>query len=288
MSIIAFAMIALLILFIGWKRGFFSLPSALRVWVFPIRLTHVIAAFAIYFAFSVFLSHIIGKLLQRFLFAHPTPITILSYAAWFNFINSVLIILSLIGFLFCLSHTIRKNIWLRADRETHLYRLDFTTAVVAWIIAFPLVVFVNQGLDWIITNVLHIQQLPEQLAVQFLKMTFGYPLLLVLAVLSIIVLAPLVEEILFRGFLQSFIRQHLGNKQAIFITSVLFAFFHYSPEQGIANLTIVGSLFVFSLFLGFVYEKRGSLWSPIALHSLFNAVNVANLYFLGEIPGGSL
>lgn len=283
MGVIAFAILAMITVSIGWKRDFFSLPSDER-WIYPIKLIHVIVVFAIYFAFSAFLSPLIAKLIQRILFANPTVSSVLSYATWVNFINSSLVFLSLAGFAFVLP--IRKSIWCR--ESPHSYGTDFSQAAFAWFIAFPLVVFVNQSLDWILTNLFHIQQMPEQLAVQFLKMTFGSPLLLILAIVSIIVLAPLVEEILFRGFLQSFIRQHLGSKQAIVITSVLFALFHYSSEQGIANLTIVVSLFVFSLFLGLLYEKRGSLAAPIALHSLFNAVNVVNLYFLGGIPGGSL
>ena len=117
-------------------------------------------------------------------------------------------------------------------------------------------------------------------------MTFAHPSLFVLTISTIVIFAPVIEELLFRGFLQSFIRQHLGSKQAICITSVLFAFFHYSSEQGIGNLPIIISLFVLSLFIGFIYEKRGSLAAPIALHAIFNAVNVVNLYFLGGMPGG--
>ena len=101
---------------------------------------------------------------------------------------------------------------------------------------------------------------------------------------TIILLAPLIEEILFRGFLQTFIRQHLGSRQAIGITSLLFALFHYAPEQGLGNIPIVGSLLVLALFLGFVYEKRGSLLAPITLHACFNSISVLNLYFLGGFP----
>jgi len=151
------------------------------------------------------------------------------------------------------------------------------------VISFPLVIFVNQLFDWIVSNVLNVPQVPEQLAVYFLKMTFGHPLYFFLATLTIVVFAPLIEELLFRGFLQSFIRKQLGSKQAIFITSILFSFFHYSPEQGLANLTIIASLFTLSLFIGFSYEKTKSLATPIIFHSLFNTVNVCNLYFLGGI-----
>lgn len=275
MSVIAFAILACITLYIGWKRDFFSFPSA--HWFFSIRWLHVACAFAIYFLFSSLIFPILGKWIQTYFSksAHP----LLNYAAWMNFLNATAIFLCLMAFLLVIP-AIRKKIWRQSDPLS--IKQDVSAAFTAWVISFPLIVFVNQALDWIITNIFKIAQAPEQLAVQFLKMTLGYPVLFVLALLSIIVLAPLVEELLFRGFLQSFIRQHLGSKQAIVMTSLLFSLFHYSADQKISNLTIVGSLFVFSLFLGFVYEKRGSLFAPIFLHSLFNTVNVINLYFLGH------
>ena len=128
-----------------------------------------------------------------------------------------------------------------------------------------------------------VHKLPDQLAVKFLKLTFGNPVHFLLAIVSIIVLAPLIEETLFRGFLQTFIRKHLGSKQAIFITSFCFSFFHYSPGQGLGNIMILISLFVLALFLGFIYEKQGSLLAPIILHASFNAVSVINLYAFGDL-----
>lgn len=277
MSVIAFAIIAFIGLFIGWKRNFFSFPPS-SAWFYSIRWYHVATAFGIYFLFSVAISPLIGKWVQKILITQATTHAVLSYAAWVNFLNSTAVLICLIGLIFSIP-TIRRNLW---QRDPPSLWLDIGTAFTAWVISFPVIIFVNQGLDWIVTNIFKVSHAPEQLAVQFLKMTLGYPVLFVLALLSIIVLAPLVEEILFRGFLQSFIRQNLGKKQAIVITSLLFSLFHYSPEQKISNLTIVASLFAFSLFLGIVYEKRGSLFAPIALHSLFNTINVINLYFLGH------
>ncbi len=287
-SIFLFGLLALILLLIGWKRDFFSLPPEAKSWKFPILWIHVVLAFLIYFAVSSLLTPFLGKILQHILFEHPSPITPLSYASWINFINSGTIFLFLICFLFCIPSLVRKELSLRTDPKPHSFWGDIRFACLGWIFSFPLVLFINQLFDWIVANLFHIQQIPEQLAVYFLKMTFGHPLYLSFAIITIVIFAPLVEEILFRGFLQSFIRKHLGNYQAIVITSLLFSFFHYSPEQGIANMTIIASLFVFSLFLGFIYEKRGSLLAPMTLHALFNAVNVCNLYFLGGIPKGPL
>ncbi len=287
-SILLFGVFAFFMLLIGKKRDFFSLPFSVKTWRFPIEWLHVVAVFAIYFGVAILLTPIFGKILQHFLFASPTPITLLRYASWMNFINSGTILVILFAFFFYLPRSIHAPIWMRPEEKKHAYKQDLFSALLAWIISFPLIIFVNQLVDWILAHIFQFQAMPEQIAVQFLKMTFGHPFYLVLAILTIVVFAPFIEEMLFRGFLQSFIRQHLGSKQAIVITSALFSFFHYSPEQGMSNLTIIASLFVFSLFLGFIYEKRGSLSSPIALHALFNLVNVGNLYFLGGIPGGCL
>ena len=91
---------------------------------------------------------------------------------------------------------------------------------------------------------------------------------------------------LFRGFLQTYIRKHLGPKQAIVITSLCFSFFHYASGQGLGNIMIITSLFVLALFLGFLYEKQGSLLAPMVLHASFNTISVINLYLFGEFTSG--
>ncbi len=93
---------------------------------------------------------------------------------------------------------------------------------------------------------------------------------ILIAVVAIVV-APMVEEILFRGFFQTMIRSFLNGRQvawlAIIISSLLFSFMH-EPAHWPA-------LFILGVVLGYSYEKSGSLFRPIFLHSLFNAASVA-------------
>lgn len=282
-----FGLLSCFTCFVGWRRGLFSLNQK-KKWDSSSNLIYVALVFVIYFGVSNGITPIVGQLLQNYLLARPSSTTLLSIVSWLNFLNSGTIFLSLLIFFFLIPKAHRLSVWADPSETKHPYLQDISLAIFAWIISFPVVIFANQATDWALMKLLSIHQLPEQLAVQFLKMTFGHPLYIFLTVITITVFAPLVEETLFRGFLQSFIRNHLGSKQAIFITSVLFAFFHYSPEQKLANITIITSLFVFSLFLGLVYEKRKSLFAPMVLHATFNTVNVINLYFLGGIPGGPL
>jgi membrane protease YdiL (CAAX protease family) len=92
----------------------------------------------------------------------------------------------------------------------------------------------------------------------------------VLVVILAVVVAPLVEEVLFRGLLQTVIRSYLRRPWlSIFVTSVLFASIHQNPEHWPA-------LFMLALGLGYAYEKSGSLWQPIFMHALFNGLTIAS------------
>ncbi len=274
-SIVLFGLIAIFFIWMGWKKGFFSFSS--EPWFAPLNLFHVLAAFAIYIVGSL----LAGTIYSSFFKTAPNST---GMAVWFNFLTSGTILIFLMIYWGLLPSTI--SLWRRPSVEEHLYKEDIFQAFLAWFISFPIVLFISNFLEYFVAHVFHAKQLPDQLAVQFLKLTFGKPLYFVLAIASIILIAPLLEELLFRGFLQSFIRKHLGSKYAILITSVCFAFFHYSGDQGLGNIPIIGSLICLALFLGFLYEKQGSLFAPVALHASFNAISVLNLYFLGGVPGG--
>lgn len=275
---LAFGILAAIVLLIGYRRGFFEFPA--QEWPLPIRLLHVLGAFAIYFFATYFLSGLAIAILKKQIMSHY-----LTYSSWLNFGISFFIFVFLALYWRLLPSPLRRGI-VRREGILHSFNDDGWSALTAWVLAFPLVLFLSQALEQIITYAFDVTQVPDQMAVKFLKSTFDNPLFFVLAVISIVVLAPLIEETLFRGFLQSYIRQHLGSKQAIAITSVCFSLFHYAAGQGVSNISIIISLFVLSLFLGFVYEKRQSLFASISLHACFNAISVINLYLFGGFTAG--
>jgi len=89
-----------------------------------------------------------------------------------------------------------------------------------------------------------------------------------------VVIAPVFEELLFRGLFQTLIRRFVTSVwAAIVISSVLFATAHQ-------NFTHWPALFVLALCLGYSYEKSGSLFRPIFIHALFNATNVVSAMML--------
>ncbi|MEM1211550.1 MAG: CPBP family intramembrane glutamic endopeptidase [Planctomycetota bacterium] len=111
-------------------------------------------------------------------------------------------------------------------------------------------------------------------------------------VVSAVVLAPLFEELVFRGFLQTVLVKRLGWRSAIFgklgrgrwvgvwLTGVLFGLIH---AGGVDPIALPG-LVVLGLVLGAYYERTGSLLGCVVGHMVFNAVNVVlALYVVGVV-----
>ena len=82
----------------------------------------------------------------------------------------------------------------------------------------------------------------------------------------IILLAPVVEELVFRGILYPAIKQRGFPRLALWGTSLLFALMH-------ANAMTFLPLTFLAVVLVLLYEATDNLLAPILTHSLFNAVN---------------
>lgn len=90
---------------------------------------------------------------------------------------------------------------------------------------------------------------------------------------SAMILAPIIEEIIFRGFLQTALRQSgliRARWGAIAVAGLLFTVIHFSGNSWHS----LPALFVLSLGLGYAYERTGSLWPPIFIHAAFNTINI--------------
>lgn len=91
-----------------------------------------------------------------------------------------------------------------------------------------------------------------------------------------ILLTPIVEELIYRYFLQTAIvravqRVWLG----VLITAGLFAAAHIGAVPTETLSTVLPVLFVLGLALGIAMQRTGKLCVPIVMHAAFNAVNVA-------------
>ncbi len=95
------------------------------------------------------------------------------------------------------------------------------------------------------------------------------------AILMTVLLAPVFEEMLFRGLILESARQRWGASAAILISAVLFGLVHAPIWPQVVNAFIMG------IMLGYIYVLTDSLLSVIIIH----AVNNGMAYMLLEITG---
>lgn len=104
---------------------------------------------------------------------------------------------------------------------------------------------------------------------------------LVLAFIALVILAPLAEELLFRGYLFGKLRQEIGAFwPSAIVASLVFGIAHLQWNVGI-------DVFVLSLFLCYLREKSGNIWSGVLLHGFKNGVAYFFL-FIGPLIGINL
>lgn len=104
---------------------------------------------------------------------------------------------------------------------------------------------------------------------------------LLFAFISLVVLPPITEEIVMRGFLYTGLRKKLPKIVAAVITSILFAAAHLQWGSGAALLWIAAlDTFVLSMVLVYLREKTGSLWSPVLVHAIKNATAFFLLFII--------
>jgi membrane protease YdiL (CAAX protease family) len=101
--------------------------------------------------------------------------------------------------------------------------------------------------------------------------------LLIVGAVVVIGVAPVCEELFFRGVLFRVLRQRLPLWPAAIVDGILFGFVH-------GSLVIVPVLAVLGIMFCYVYERTGSLFPTIALHSLNNTVAYGATTHNGWVP----
>ena len=102
-----------------------------------------------------------------------------------------------------------------------------------------------------------------QEAVTLVKEASDLGLLVAMAV-SAIIIAPIAEELIFRGYLYPVVKRFTDRWFASIFSGVLFGVIHF-------NVMALPMLALMGIILAVIYERSGSLWVPIGCHAAFNA-----------------
>lgn len=92
------------------------------------------------------------------------------------------------------------------------------------------------------------------------------------------VIAPVTEEIMFRGLIQRGLASRFPGWGAVFIQGTIFGAAHYLPSEGWGNLTLLVSLAVMGVGLGFLANLTGRLGASIVAHAAFNCFQLTILW----------
>jgi membrane protease YdiL (CAAX protease family) len=90
-----------------------------------------------------------------------------------------------------------------------------------------------------------------------------------------VIIAPLAEEVFFRGFVFAGLRQQYDWKKATLISSALFAVIHVTP-------TAMIPVFILGCIFAFLYHRSNSIWPAILMHVSTNALSLGLAYMLAN------
>ena len=257
---------------IFWKRGFFAPPPQERFSL--VSGFSLLSIFCLYFGLMLLFYPLAAGLVSE------------RARAALSLLMPLAATLAAVAFTWS-SEKLRFSIWNPRSKRGAELAVDFLRGVLSWFFAYPLIYFIASAsallLIWITG------EFPSDLEQSPIRYIRSLPIdsgLFWLAMFLVAGAIPLAEELLFRGYLQSWLLGKLGAFWSILITSLIFAAIHFTEEQAELNLQILPSLFALSLLLGFLYEQRQSLWAPIGLHAAFNTASLLFLFFPVENKAG--
>lgn len=269
---------------IAWNRGFYKLPKTTSKSAPLVKGKDLGFCFLIYLSIALVIAPLLAKLILVYLHRLNPSITTLSvtFLTSLQLVSMVAIFLLIQAQIYRSDYLVYARLWKdRQNGGTQPIEFDIGIGALTWLLSFPIVAILGDLVEKLL-QALFGYSAYEQTAVKFVKLASEAPLALVFALISVIFMAPFIEEFLFRGVLQTFLRKRAGSKAAVLLSALLFALFHFSFSQGLGNVTLIFSLFILGLFLGILYERQRSLWAPIGLHMTFNIISALRILFAPE------
>lgn len=87
------------------------------------------------------------------------------------------------------------------------------------------------------------------------------------------VLAPILEETVFRGFLLTSLTKYMSLPKSVFLSSLIFAACHFSPRD-------FPQLLALGMVMGFAYARSRNLLTSITIHAVWNSTVVVMLFLI--------
>ena len=223
-------------------------------------------------------------------------ISILESRSWK--ISSITIIMTIILMFICLSFLIPTKdsitfqmlsfclfgliistliLWINYKKEKLSFGLSIKNLkYVIWtpliyLITIILLLFVGLLNQYLLTNFFDIEIKPQEILEKFKELENSFEISIF--VIGSAVVAPIYEELLFRGIIFPKLIQKTNFAIALLLSSLIFAVLHF-------HLSALLPLFVLSIILSITYLYTSTIWASISLHALFNLISIIAVKFI--------
>lgn len=167
--------------------------------------------------------------------------------------TSLASILSLLGTLLMAWHLIHYK-YVKLDKQT-LASLPLKPTCLYILMGAAAIIWMN----WL-SEMVHLPNIAENVFAQMKNNVFG--------IMSVCIIAPIFEEIFFRGAIEGYLLRKWENPRwAILVSALIFGLIHMNPAQ-------ILFAFLFGIILGELYYRTGSLLPSIILHFINNTLSL--------------
>ena len=147
------------------------------------------------------------------------------------------------------------------------------------ILILPAMIITFGGLQYFLNEInLHFEKIlpPPDWFMELFARLFDSDLGVWGGILRIVIIAPIVEEVIFRGIIMSGFSRNYHPAVAIFFSALLFALFHLNPWQFAAT-------FALGLILGYIRIRTDSVLACIAGHATHNGLVFLSVYYYNDL-----
>lgn len=146
------------------------------------------------------------------------------------------------------------------------YPFSFTTAKITLLAALG-IFGIQIGIVAPITELIPMSDFIKQIFMEFAGQK-GF-----LSFIAIVIAAPILEELIFRGIILDGLLKRYSPVKAILFSSFLFGLVHLNPWQFVAAMVI-------GIFSGWIYYRTKNLWLPILIHLTNNGIAFIQLHLV--------
>jgi len=180
---------------------------------------------------------------------------------------------------FCLFGLIISTLilWINYKKEKLSFGLSIKNLkYVIWtpliyLITIILLLFVGLLNQYLLTNFFDVEIKPQDILEKFKELENSFEISIF--VIGSAVIAPIYEELLFRGIIFPKLIQKTNFTIALLLSSLIFAVLHF-------HLSALLPLFVLSIILSITYLYTSTIWASISLHALFNLISIIAVKFI--------